>query len=128
MSRRRFIKGAGAAFAATALVNAPAVHAKKVYRWKMVTAWPPNFPIFQEGAERFARDIRNITGGRLDIKVFAGGQLVPPLQTFDAVSQGTVQMGHGAAYYWAGKVPAAQFFTAVPFGMNAQVALLWWWH
>jgi len=67
MSRRRFIKGAGAAFAATALVNAPAVHAKKVYRWKMVTAWPPNFPIFQEGAERFARDIRNITGGRLDI-------------------------------------------------------------
>lgn len=39
---------------------------------------------------------------------------------FDAVSSGSVEMGHSAAYYWKGKVPAAQFFTAVPFGMNAQ--------
>ncbi len=97
----------------------------KVYNWKMVTTWPPNFPIFQTGVEQFARDIKTMSNGRLNIKVYAGGELVPPLQTFDAVSSGTVQMGHGGAYYWAGKIPAAQFFTSVPFGMNAQGMNAW---
>jgi TRAP-type mannitol/chloroaromatic compound transport system substrate-binding protein len=97
----------------------------KTYNWKLVTTWPPNFPIFQEGVQRFAQDLKTISNGRLNIKVYAGGELVPPLQAFDAVSQGTVEMSHGAAYYWAGKVPAAQFFTAVPFGMNAQGMNSW---
>jgi TRAP-type mannitol/chloroaromatic compound transport system substrate-binding protein len=108
--------------------TAPAAKAApeaKTYNWKMVTTWPPNFPIFQEGVERFAQDVKTLSGGRLNIKVYAGGELVPPLQTFDAVSQGTVEMGHGAAYYWAGKIPAGQFFTAVPFGMNAQGMNAW---
>jgi TRAP-type mannitol/chloroaromatic compound transport system substrate-binding protein len=95
------------------------------FKWKMVTTWPPNFPVFQEGVERFADEVRTMSDGRLDIKVFAGGELVPALQTFDAVSQGTVEMGHGAAYYWAGKVPAAQFFSAVPFGMTAKGMNSW---
>ena len=99
--------------------------AEQIFKWKLVTTWPPNFPVFQEGVERFAQDVRKMSRGRLDIKVFAGGELVPPLQTFDAVSQGTVQMGHGAAYYWAGKVPAAQFLSAVPFGMTAKGMHSW---
>ncbi len=107
-----------------AAAAAPAA-AAKTFEWKMVTTWPPNFPIFQEGVERFAKDVDTMSGGRLQIKVYAGGELVPPLQTFDAVSQGTVEMGHGAAYYWAGKIPAAQFFTAVPFGLNAQGINAW---
>ena len=109
--------------------NAPAGVADaapaKTYNWKIVTTWPPNFPIFQEGVQRFADDVKILSNGRLKIKVFAGGELVPALQVFDAVSQGTVEMGHGAGYYWAGKLPAAQFFTAVPFGMNAQGMNAW---
>jgi len=97
----------------------------KTFHWKMVTTWPANFPIFQEGAEKFAEDVRIISNGRLDIKVFAGGELVPALQVFDAVSQGSVEMGHGSAYYWAGKVPEAQFFSSVPFGMTAKGMNAW---
>ncbi len=95
------------------------------FHWKMVTTWPANFPIFQEGAEQFAEDVRIMSNGRLDIQVFAGGELVPPLQVFDAVSQGTVEMGHGSPYYWAGKIPAAQFFSTVPFGMTAKGMHAW---
>ncbi len=95
------------------------------FRWKMVTTWPPGFPVLQEGAERFAENIKTMSNGRLDIKVYAGGELIPPLQTFDAVSQGTVEMGHGSAYYWAGKVPEAQFFSTVPFGMTARGMNAW---
>lgn len=97
----------------------------KTYNWKMVTTWPANFPIFQEGVERFAEDVRSMSNGRLSIQVFAGGELVPALQTFDAVSQGSVEMGHGSAYYWAGKVPEAQFFSTVPFGMTVRGMHAW---
>lgn len=102
---------------------------QQVFKWKMVTTWPANFPIFQEGAEKFAADVKIMSQGRLDIHVYAGGELVPPLQVFDAVSQGTtVQMGHGSPYYWAGKVPEAQFFSSVPFGMTAKGMNAWLYH
>jgi TRAP-type mannitol/chloroaromatic compound transport system substrate-binding protein len=97
----------------------------KTFNWKMVTTWPPNFPIFQEGVMQLAKDIETMSDERLKIQVYAGGELVPALQAFDAVSQGTVQMGHGSAYYWAGKVPAAQFMSTVPFGMTAKGMNAW---
>jgi len=61
-----------------------------------------------------------MSGGRLKIRVYGAGEIVPALEVFDAVSLGVVDAGHGAAYYWKGKVPASVFFTAVPFGMTAQ--------
>ena len=106
----------------------PAIDTGKVYRWKMVTTWPANFPVFQEAPEMFAENVRVMSNGRLDINVFAGGELVPALQVFDAVSQGAVEMGHGSAYYWAGKVPAAQFFSTVPFGMEQKGVEAWLYH
>lgn len=105
--------------------DAPAVHTGKKYRWNMVTTWPPKFPILGEGCEIFSKWVEEMSGGRLKIKVFGGGELVPPLEAFDAVSSGTAAMGSGAAYYWAGKSPAAPFFASVPFGMNAQQMNAW---
>ncbi len=105
-----------------------AIDNSKTYNWKMVTTWPPGFPVLQEGAERFAEHVKAMSNGRINIKVYAGGELIPALQTFDAVSQGTVEMGHGSAYYWAGKVPEAQFFSTVPFGMTPRGMNAWLYH
>ncbi len=144
-NRRKFIKnvGMGAAALGTAGLagvlssckaekqeQAPApapVEEKKqeTIEWKMVTTWPPHFPMLGEGADNIAKWVEEMSGGRLKIKVYGGGELVPPLGVFDAVSQGTAEMGHGAAYYWAGKSPATQFFAAVPFGFNAQSINAW---
>ncbi len=96
--------------------------------WKMVTTWPKNFPGLGTSAQHLADTITAMSGGRLNIKLFAAGELVGAFEVFDAVSQGTAQMGHGAAYYWKNKAPAAQFFTAVPFGMNAQEMNAWLYH
>jgi TRAP-type mannitol/chloroaromatic compound transport system substrate-binding protein len=93
--------------------------------WKMVTTWPKNAPGMGTGAETLAQNIKEMSNGRLDIKVYAAGELVPALEVFDAVSRGTAQMGHGTAYYWKGKIPAAQFFSTVPFGFNAQEFNAW---
>ena len=102
----------------------PAAEAK-TFTWKMVTSWPKNFPGVGVGAERFAKLVEQMSNGRLKVKVYAAGELVPALEVFDAVSRGTAEMGHGAPYYWKGKVPAAQFFCALPFGPNAQEMNAW---
>jgi len=96
-----------------------------VIHWKMVTTWPKNAPGVGTGAEALAKNIKEMSNGRLDIKVYAAGELVPALEAFDAVSRGTADMGHGASYYWKGKVFASQFFTTVPFGLNAQEFNAW---
>jgi len=101
---------------------------EKVFKWRMVTTWPKNLPGLGTAPERMAENIRLMSQGRLDIKVYGAGEVVPALEVFEAVSQGTVQMGHGAAYYWKGKVPIAQFFTAVPFGLTAQEMNGWLLH
>ncbi|MGO2353515.1 MAG: TRAP transporter substrate-binding protein [Marinomonas foliarum] len=93
--------------------------------WKMVTAWPKNFPGLGTGAEALAKNITKMSDGRLDIKVYSAGELVPALEVFDAVSRGTAQIGHSSAYYWKGKAPAVQFFSSVPFGMTAQEFNAW---
>ena len=98
---------------------------KQKFEWKMVTTWPKNYPGLGLGAENFAKKVEAMSAGRLKIKVFGAGQLVPAFEVFDAVSQGTAEMGHGAAYYWTGKSKAAAFFTAIPFGLNAQEMSSW---
>lgn len=90
------------------------------YQWKLVTSWPKNFPGLGTAPEKFAQMVDELSAGRLKIKVYGAGELVPALQVFDAVSQGTVEMGHSGAYYWKGKTPASQFFTSVPYGLTAQ--------
>lgn len=133
--KRRQILIAGSGLAAAALTGCgkladtsaapqPAAAGKRI-EWKMVTSWPKNFPGVGVGAERFAALVDAMSGGRLKVKIYAAGELVPALEVFDAVSRGTAELGHSAAYYWKGKVPAAQFFCALPFGPTAQEMNAW---
>lgn len=133
MQRRRFLVKSGGllvaagAAGATAVAGAPNVIAQPKYQWRMVTTWPKGLATLHGGAVRFAESVDRLTDGRLKIEVFAGGELVPPLGTFDAVHSGTVQAGNAASYYWAGKSPAMQWFCAVPFGLSAQGMNAWFY-
>ncbi len=122
MKRREFLTKAGASglLASGALGVSSTASAKTKYKWKMVTTWPKNFPGLGTGANTVARLITEMSGGRIEVKVYGAKQLVGPFEVFNAVSSGDVEMGHGAAYYWKNKSEAAQFFSAVPFGLNAQ--------
>ncbi|SDS69292.1 TRAP-type mannitol/chloroaromatic compound transport system, substrate-binding protein [Halopseudomonas sabulinigri] len=135
MDRRKLLTAAGLGLGVAALAgckeeSVPANGAEKApaeqrFRWKMVTSWPENFPGLGTTAQHFADTVARLSNGRLSIQVFAAGALVPALEVFDAVSSGTAEMGHSAAYYWKGKSAAAPFFTAVPFGLNAQEMNAW---
>lgn len=106
-------------------VNAPNIITSKKFKWKMVTTWPPNLPILSTGPVKFAEMVNTMSEGRLEIKVYAGGELVPPLEAFEAVSSGAAEIGAGGAYYWAGRAPSTVFFSAIPFGMNTQQMNSW---
>ncbi|PIE44698.1 MAG: ABC transporter substrate-binding protein [Gammaproteobacteria bacterium] len=124
MKRRNFLKTAGVAAAATAATTVQALE-DKVHEWKMVTTWPKNFPGLGTGANFLAKKINEMTNGQVKVSVYGAGELVPAMESFDAVSNGTAQMGHGAAYYWKGKSEAAQFFSTVPYGLTADEMNSW---
>ena len=105
---------------AAAVAADGATESNPQYQWKLVTTWPKNLPGLGSGPENFARYVNEMSGGRLQVRVFGAGEIVPAFEVFDAVSQGAAEAGHGASYYWKGKIPASVFFTAVPFGMTAQ--------
>lgn len=107
---------------------APVAAEPETIEWKMVTTWPKNFPGLGTGANQLADLIGEMSGGRIKVKVYGAKELVGALEIFDAVSRGTAEMGHGAAYYWKGKTRAAQFFAAVPFGLTAQEMNSWLYH
>lgn len=128
MQRRTFLKNAaaaGAAGSAAASLAAPAI-AQGRLEWRMVTAWPKNFPGLGTGAELLAQFIARASEGRLTIRVFGGGELVPPFEALDAVASGTVEMGHGSPFYWKSRTPAVQFLTTFPFGLLADEQNAWY--
>jgi TRAP-type mannitol/chloroaromatic compound transport system substrate-binding protein len=131
MERRTFLKQATlgtAAVAASMTVGAPAVIAStKKIKWKATSFWNPKIKIMFDGVKIFCENVKEMSDGQLEIKVYGGGELVPPFGAFDAVSQGTVEMGTGSPYFWAGKSTAFNWFGSIPFGMNAQSINAWFY-
>jgi TRAP-type mannitol/chloroaromatic compound transport system substrate-binding protein len=129
MDRRRFLATAAGVTAGT--IAAPAiVRAQDKFSWKMTTAFPPGQPFYSVGPGSLTDltdRIRVMSQGRLDIKVYNGGELVPAFEGFDAARQGVVECNGWVSYFGAGKVPAAQFFGAVPFGMSFQGQNAWFY-
>ena len=126
MPSRRFLIGGGlAAFAAPAVVRAQGSAASNPIRWRMTTSWPKTLIGPGPSAARLAERIRTLSDGRLVVDVFAAGEIVPAFAVFDAVANGTVEMGHTASFFIVGKVPAAAFYTTVPFGLDPAGHLSW---
>ncbi len=127
MKRRSFIKSTatiGLGSVAASTLAAPAI-AQGKRTWRMVTTWPKNFPGMGASAQRLADRITEASGGRLEILIYSAGELVPPLQSLDAVIDGSAEMSHGASYYWQNKSAGLPFFTCMPFGMVSRELTSW---
>ncbi len=123
LNRRDMLVSVSAGVAATSVASPAIASGKRTL--KMVTTWPKNFPGLGTAPENIAKRVEAMTDGALTIKVYAAGELVGAFESFDAASTGTADMYNGAEYYWQGKSPAFNFFTAVPFGMTAQELNAW---
>jgi TRAP-type mannitol/chloroaromatic compound transport system substrate-binding protein len=94
-------------------------------QWQMATSWPPSLDTIFGGAKVLADRVAALTGGKFKISPRAAGEVAPPLEVLDVVSQGAVQCGHTASYYYIGKSPVLAFGTTVPFGLTAQQQNAW---
>lgn len=126
MKRREFLKTAAIA-APVATLAAPAIAQGKI-EWKMPTSFPAKAPGVGTNATTFAKRVADMSDGQLTLKVFSGGELVPPFGVEDAVQQGTAEIGHSTPYYAASKNTALHFFSAVPFGLTAVETTAWLRH
>jgi len=122
-TRRDAVSAAAAGFAGT--VAMPAVARAQTLKWRMVTSWPKRLPGPGMSAERIADRLRALSSGAIDVSVYAAGEIVPAFEVLGAVGNGVAELGHTAAFYWQGKMPAAAFFTTVPFGLTPGEHVAW---
>ena len=127
MDRRSIIKHAGIAGVLAAAV-APAVHAQAAIRWRLASSFPKSLDTIYGGAEVFSKAVKAMSGGKFEISVHAGGELMPPFGVIDGVQSGTVEMCHTVPYYFYGKNPAFALGSAIPFGLNARQMTAWMMH
>jgi TRAP-type mannitol/chloroaromatic compound transport system substrate-binding protein len=115
------------AVAIATLADAPSVIAQPKVQWRVSTAWTPALDHLQGVAQRLAKVVEEMSGGRFRIEVFPGGQIMQPFECFEAASQGKIEAFMASAYYWTAREPAVEWFTAVPFGMNAEGMAAWYY-
>jgi len=127
MKRRDMIKGAGAGLLAGAFSSARAAELPTIH-WRLASSFPKSLDTIYGGAEVLAKRLDEITGGKFQIRVFAGGEIVPGLQVLDAVQNGTVECGHSASYYYVGKNKTFAFDCAIPFGLTSRMQNAWMYH
>jgi TRAP-type mannitol/chloroaromatic compound transport system substrate-binding protein len=92
---------------------------------KLATSWPAHFPIMGSGVEKFAKRLKDISGGSLEIKLYPKNVLVPALAVFDAASSGQIDAFHSGPYYWKGKNSAFSLYSGLPFGFTAEEINSW---
>ncbi len=126
MQRREFIKGVAGVGLGGLAVSTPGLAADlPAVSWRLASSFPKSLDTIYHAAENLAQRVAALTGGKFQIRCFAGGELVPALQVLDAVQNGTVECGHSASYYYVGKNMAFAFHCAMPFGMTSRQQNSW---
>ncbi len=113
MDRRSLIKRAGIAGVLASGI-APAVHAQAAVRWRLSSSFPKSLDTIFGSAETMSKTVKELSSGKFEISVHAGGELMPPFANVDALKNGTIEMGQTAPYYFTGKDSIFAFGCAVP--------------
>jgi TRAP-type mannitol/chloroaromatic compound transport system substrate-binding protein len=125
MERRSFMRSAGLAGVLAAGAAPAVVRAQANIRWRLASSFPKSLDTLFGGAEVFARRVGDMSGGRFQISVHAGGELMPALGVVDGVQSATVEMAHTAPYYFFGKDETFAIGCAIPFGLNSRQMTAW---
>jgi TRAP-type mannitol/chloroaromatic compound transport system substrate-binding protein len=125
MERRSFVRSAGLAGVLAAGAAPAIVHAQANIRWRLASSFPKSLDTIFGAAEVFAKKVKDMSGGKFEISVHAGGELMPPFGVVDGVQNGTVEMAHTAPYYFFGKDECFALGCAIPFGLNSRQMTAW---
>ena len=125
MQRRAFLMRAGAGVAASAIASPAIAQTGAPMRWRLATSWPKSLDALYGSVEAMCQRVGQLTEGKFQIQPFAGGEIVPPLQVWDATQSGTVECGHTLTSFYIGKNPAVAFDSGLAFGLNTRQQQAW---
>jgi TRAP-type mannitol/chloroaromatic compound transport system substrate-binding protein len=125
MERRSFVQGAGLAGVLAAGAAPAIVHAQANIRWRLASSFPRSLDTIFGAAETMSKRIAEMSGGKFQISVHAGGELMPAFGVVDGIQNGTVEICHTAPYYFVGKDETFAMGTAIPFGLNSRQMTAW---
>ena len=128
MRRRSLIAGGGVGLVGAALAAPAIAQSQPEVKWRLASSFPKSLDTLYGAAEYMAKRVADATDNKFQIRVFAGGEIVPAFQVLDAVQNNTVELGHSASYYFVGKDPTFAFDCTIPFGMNARQQNAWMTH
>jgi TRAP-type mannitol/chloroaromatic compound transport system substrate-binding protein len=128
MNRRKFLASAAAGTAVASTLAAPALaQAYPEIKWRMASSYPKSLDTIYGGGEFLVRRVAELTDNKFQIQSFGAGEIVPGLQTMQAVRDGTIEMTCTAPYYYIGVDPAFAFGSVMPFGLNTRMQHAWMW-
>ncbi|MBQ0930739.1 TRAP transporter substrate-binding protein [Ideonella sp. 4Y16] len=125
MERRSFVRGAGLAGVLAAGTAPAIVQAQAQIRWRLASSFPKSLDTIFGAADEFAKQVSALSGGKFQISIHAGGELMPAFGVVDGVQNGTVEMAHTAPYYFFGKDETFALGCAIPFGLNSRQMTAW---
>ena len=106
-------------------MSTPAEAQEKI-RWKVQATFNTGWPALGDPAARLADTLKTVTDGRINLKIYEPGKIVPPLEISPSISRGDLPAAYNYMAYDQGRIPAAVLFSAVPFGMEPQEYAAWW--
>lgn len=115
---------AAAVLAASA--SAPALAADTV-RWKVQSVFGTHLPALGDPIAQIAKQLKSVSDGAVQFKVFEPGKIVPPFAITEAVKNKQIPAGLALLGYDQGKIPASGLFSNVPFGMEPWEYAAWWY-
>src|SRR5262245_1588578 len=128
MKRRAFLRQAATGVLAGAVASPALAQTGTPVRWRLATSWPKSLDAMHGAADEMARRVTQLSEKKFEIQAFAGGEIVPPLQVFDAVQNGTIECGHTLTAFYIGKNPAYAFDSGLAFGLNNRQQNAWMYH
>jgi TRAP-type mannitol/chloroaromatic compound transport system substrate-binding protein len=102
------------------------VNAAEKIRWKVQSTFNTGWPALGDPIARLADTLNKATDGRIQLKVYEPGKILPPLEISPSISKGDLPAAYNYMAYDQGRIPAAVLFAAVPFGMEPWEYAAWW--
>jgi len=82
---------------------------EEVYEWRLQHSWSAAESYF---FDQYADIVREMSGGRIDISIFADGELVEVMEMPSALTMGTLDMGFVNPVYFRGVIPGTSVESA----------------
>jgi TRAP-type mannitol/chloroaromatic compound transport system substrate-binding protein len=115
-----------AVFALMITLSFQQVNAAEKIRWKVQSTFNTGWPALGDPIARLADTLNKATDGRIQLKVYEPGKILPPLEISPSISKGDLPAAYNYMAYDQGRIPAAVLFAAVPFGMEPWEYAAWW--